>query len=73
MATTQYEGVFTHVDDNGNEVQMYPEVKTDTTLSVSGKAADAAVVGSKLSSVLYIVSFDSSTGTLTTKSSDYAG
>lgn len=73
MATTQYEGILTHVDDNGNETQLYPEVKTDTTLSISGKAADAEVVGTKLNSVLYIVSFDSSTGTLVTKSADYTG
>ena len=45
MTTAQYEGILTHVDANGNETQMYPEVKTDTTLSVSGKAADAAAVG----------------------------
>lgn len=73
MTTAQYEGILTHVDDNGNEVQMYPDVKTDTTLSVSGKPADAAVVGRKLSSVLYIDSFDSETGTLVTKSADYTG
>lgn len=73
MATVQYEGVLTHVDANGNETQMYPDVKTDPTLSISGKPADAAVVGSKLSSVLYIDSFDSSTGTLVTKSADYTG
>ena len=30
-------------------------------------------VENKMNSVLYIVSFDSSTGTLTTKSSDYTG
>lgn len=73
MAITEYEGVLTHVDDAGNELQMYPDVKTDTTLSVSGKPADAAEVGNKLSSVLYIDSFDSATGTLVTKSADYAG
>ena len=73
MTTAQYEGILTHVDANGNETQMYPEVKTDTTLSISGKAADAAAVGSKLNSVLYIVSFDSATGTLVTKSADYTG
>lgn len=45
MATTQYEGVFNYVDDDGNTVELYPEIKTDTTLKVSGKAADAAAVG----------------------------
>lgn len=87
MTITEREGVFTYVDDTGNELQMYPDVKTDKTLSVSDKPADAAVVGTKLSgvetnltgvntklnSVLYIVSFNSSTGTLVTKSADYTG
>lgn len=73
MATIEYEGVFTHVDSQGNETKLYPDIKTDTTLNVSGKAADAEVVGTKFNSVLYIVSFDSSTGTLVTKSADYTG
>lgn len=66
-------GVFTTLDAEGNEVEMYPEVKTDTTLSVSGKPADAAAVGTKLGSVLYVDSFDSETGTLAIKSADYTG
>lgn len=44
-----YEGVFTYVDDDGNEKRLYPEIKTDTSLHISGKAADAAAVGNKLS------------------------
>ena len=48
MATTEKTGVLTSIDDNGNTIEMYPEVKTDATLSVSGKAADAAAVGNAL-------------------------
>lgn len=81
MATTkEYTGVFTHVDDDGNLVEMYPEIKTDSTLTTSGKAADAAKVGGEitgiktnLSKVLYVDSFDSSTGTLNTRSANYTG
>lgn len=48
MAITEYTGVFTHVDDDGNEIRLYPEIKTDESLSVSGKAADAAAVGTNI-------------------------
>lgn len=48
MATIEKTGVLTSIDDNGNTIEMYPEVKTDATLSVSGKAADAAAVGNAL-------------------------
>ena len=48
MATIEKTGVLTSIDDNGNTIEMYPEVKTDATLSVSGKAADAAAVGKAL-------------------------
>ena len=51
MAITEYTGVFTHVDDDGNEIRLYPEIKTDESLSVSGKAADAAAVGDKINIV----------------------
>lgn len=48
----QYEGVLSHVNTKTDTVtEMYPEIKTDTTLSVSGKAADAAVVGAKMDAV----------------------
>lgn len=48
MATIEKTGVLTSIDDNGNLTELYPEVKTDATLSVSGKAADAAAVGKAL-------------------------
>ena len=51
MATIEYEGVFTHVDSQGNETKLYPDIKTDTTLNVSGKAADAATVGNRLTAI----------------------
>ena len=44
-------GVLTTLDDNGNIVEMYPEVITDTTLSISGKPADAAAVGEALTNI----------------------
>lgn len=46
--TTEYTGVFTQVDDEGNENLLYPKVKTDATLSVAGEPADAAAVGSMM-------------------------
>lgn len=48
MATIEKTGVLTSIDDNGNLTELYPEVKTDATLSVSGKAADAAAVENAL-------------------------
>lgn len=51
MVITEYTGVFTHVDDDGNEIRLYPDIKTDESLSVSGKAADAAAVGDKINIV----------------------
>lgn len=51
MTTIEYEGVFTHVDSQGNETKLYPDIKTDTTLNVSGKAADAATVGNRLTAI----------------------
>lgn len=51
MATTEYTGVFKKVDDDGNEILLYPDVKTDTSLSESGKAADAAAVGTQFTAV----------------------
>lgn len=70
----QYEGVLSQVDiENDTVIEMYPEIKTDKTLSATDKAADAATVGAEFAKVLYIDSFDSSTGTLTTRSADYTG
>lgn len=45
MAVTEKTGVWTHVDDNGNKTLLFPAVKTDTTLTVSGSPADSAAVG----------------------------
>lgn len=41
---TQHEGILTHVDEDGNIREMYPEIKTDKTVTLDGKAADAAAV-----------------------------
>lgn len=45
---TEKEGVFSIVDDDGNITRLYPDAKTDATLSVSGKPSDAASVGEKI-------------------------
>ena len=44
MATIEYEGVMSYVNENGDVLELYPKVKTDTTLSESGKPADAKAV-----------------------------
>lgn len=49
---TQYEGILTYVDAAGNETEMYPEVKTDKSLTVSGKPADAKAVGDKITEAM---------------------
>ena len=49
--TTQYTGVLTQVDEAGNKYELYPDVKTDSTLSTSGKAADAKAVGNKTTKI----------------------
>ena len=51
ISITEKEGIFTLVDDKGNETRLFPEVKPDTSLSVSGKPADAASVGEKISEI----------------------
>ena len=43
--------VLTTLGDDGNLVELYPEVVTDTTLSISGKPADAAAVGEALTNI----------------------
>lgn len=45
---TQYEGVLTQVDSEGNVYELFPKVKTDSSLSISGSPADAAKVGEKI-------------------------
>lgn len=45
---TKKTGVLTILDADRTEIEMYPEVKTDKTLSVSDKPADAAAVGEAL-------------------------
>lgn len=47
----QYEGTFSFFDENGDLVELYPDVKTDVDLSTSGKAADAKVVGDKIADI----------------------
>ena len=46
--SNKYEGVLSYLDESGNEVELYPNVKTDSTLTQSNKAADAKAVGDKL-------------------------
>lgn len=65
---TKLEGTLSYVDSKGNVTEMYPDPITDTTLSKSGKTADAKVVGDKLKKALYIDSFDPETGVLNTVS-----
>lgn len=43
--TTQYEGILSEVDSEGNVQEMYPLVHTDTSLTLSGRPADSASVG----------------------------
>lgn len=79
---TKLEGTLSYVDSKGNVTEMYPEIKTDEVMNISGKAADAKAVGDKLNIVgdklkvvddklkkaLYIDSFDPETGVLNTAS-----
>lgn len=39
----QLEGVLSYVHKNGDVTEMYPESKTDTTLTKPGKAADCSI------------------------------
>lgn len=45
------EGTIVTVDADGNKVELYPNVKTDSTLSMVNKPADAAAVGDKLAAM----------------------
>ena len=72
---TKLEGTLSYVDSKGNVTEMYPEIKTDEIMNISGKAADAKavgdklnIVGNKLKKALYIDSFDPETGVLNTVS-----
>lgn len=56
MSITEHEGVLKNVDENGNVQILYPDIKTDSTLSISGKAADAAITGNRLTSVESVAS-----------------
>lgn len=51
MAIIQYTGTLSYVNENGDVSEMYPNVKTDTNLTETGKPADAAAVGSAIDSV----------------------
>ena len=55
--------------ENENKYQLVSE----RTLAKDIIVNDNSNLENKMNSVLYIVSFDSSTGTLITKSSDYTG
>ena len=45
----EYEQILKSIDpETGKEIEIYPTVKVDDTLSVSGKPADSAAVGKKL-------------------------
>ena len=48
---TEKNGTLTVVDDNGNITRLYPNTNPDTTLSISGRTADAASVGEKISEI----------------------
>lgn len=62
--------------DDGNKYQLVSErtlakdIIFNDNINLENKMNS---VENKMNSVLYIVSFDASTGTLTTKSSDYTG
>lgn len=45
MANTEKVGILTHIDDDGNKTELYPVVKTDSTLTTTGTPADAAATG----------------------------
>lgn len=47
MSVKETAGVLSSVDEDGNVTRMYPDIKTDETLTKSGKAADAKVVGER--------------------------
>lgn len=69
--------------DDGNKYQLMSErtfakdVIFDDGKNLNNKVdkinTELSKINTELSQSLYIVSFDSSTGTLTTKSADYAG
>lgn len=48
MSITQYEGVLSKVDENGNVAELYPLVYTDKSLEMSGRPADAAAVKAEI-------------------------
>ena len=51
MTVTQKSGTFKVVDDEGNTIELYPNILTDTSLSESSKAADGARVGEKIAAI----------------------
>lgn len=62
--------------DNGNGYQLVSErTLSKDIIFDDGKNLNNKIdkINTELSQALYIVSFDSSTGTLTTKSADYVG
>lgn len=53
MSTNHYEGVLSHVNKQKEVRHLFPVIKTDKDLNKYGKAADAAVVGSKLAAAQF--------------------
>ena len=51
MSAIQKSGTFKVVDNEGNTMELYPNILTDTSLSESSKAADGARVGEKIAEI----------------------
>lgn len=51
MSAIQKSGTFKVVDNEGNTIELYPNILTDTSLSESSKAADGARVGEKIAEI----------------------
>ena len=51
MPAIQKSGTFKVVDNEGNTMELYPNILTDTSLSESSKAADGARVGEKIAEI----------------------
>lgn len=68
----QDEEIIIYITDDIDESEVYNKL-SELESRLNGVDTKLATVDTKLSQALYIVSFDSSTGTLTTKSADYTG
>lgn len=47
----EYEGALSYVNSSGVVTRLYPDIKPDTGLEETGKAADAKTVGEKLTAL----------------------